>query len=65
MSAIVTSKKELKTVVKEGIREALDEELMKLRAILVPYASEKEQKEIERLYGKPSRKAAKSRKLEL
>lgn len=65
MPTIVTSKKELKIAVKESVREILDQELMKLRSLLLPFVSEKEQKEIERLYGKPSRKAAKSRKLEL
>ena len=35
-------------------------EFMKLRADLLPFASDKEQKEIERLYKKPTRKVAKS-----
>jgi len=33
---------------------------MKLRASLLPYVSEKEQEEIEKLYKKPSRKVKKS-----
>ena len=63
--AYALTKKELKTAVRESVREVLTEERMQLRAILLPDVSEKEQKDIERLYGKPSRKTAKSRKLEL
>lgn len=65
MATIVTSKKELKTAIKESVREVLDQEFMKMRAVLLPFVSEKEQKDIERLYGKPSRKVTKSRKLEI
>lgn len=53
-------KEELKTVVKESVREVLTQELMKFRALLVPSVSEREQKDIEKLYGKPSRKTAKA-----
>lgn len=53
------SKKELKTVVKESVREVLSQELMKFRALLLPSVSAKEQKDIERRYGKPSRKVEK------
>ena len=65
MGSIATSKKELKNVVKESVREVLDQELMKLRSLLLSYVSEKDQKDIERLYGKPERKVSKSRKVEL
>ena len=49
-------KKELKYVV----RETIQEEMMKIRAELIPFISEKEQNEIESLYDKPSTKTAKS-----
>ena len=52
-------KKELKLIVKETIQE----EMMKIRAELIPYISEIEQKEIESVYDKPSDKTAKSRKI--
>ena len=45
-------KKELKYIVKETIQE----EMMKIRTELIPFISEKEQKEIESLYDKPSTK---------
>ena len=56
-------KEELKTAVKEGVREALSQELVKFRALFLPAVSPKEQKDIEKRYGKPSRKTAKSVKI--
>ncbi|MBI4689169.1 MAG: hypothetical protein HY754_02700 [Nitrospirae bacterium] len=65
MSTIAMPKKELETVVKESVREVLTQELMKFRALLLPLVSEKEQKDIERLYNKPSRKAARTVEVEI
>jgi len=65
MTNITVSTKELKMVLKEGIREVFDEELMKLRALLLPFVSQKEQKDIEKRYGRPSRRVAKSIEIEL
>ncbi|MEK7534475.1 MAG: hypothetical protein AAB600_04005 [Patescibacteria group bacterium] len=55
---------QLKMLVKESVKEALVSEVMKLRALLLPYVSQKEQKGIERLYGKPSRKIVKTYNVE-
>jgi len=60
MTTITISKKELKTIIKESVREILEQESMEFRALLMPLVSQKEQKDIERRYGKPSRKIAKS-----
>lgn len=60
MATIIIPKKELKTVIKESVREVLGQEFMKFRALLLPSISEKEQKDIERRYGKPSYKIAKT-----
>ncbi len=60
MATITIPKKELKTVVKESVREVLVQELMKFRALLLPSVSQKEQKDIERRYIKPIRRVAKS-----
>ena len=57
--ATITEQK-LKRFIKEGVREALSAELMKLRALVVPEISEREQKDIERRYSKPSRRTAKT-----
>jgi hypothetical protein len=40
--------------IKEIVREVLQEELMKLRASLLPLISDEEQGNIEELYAKPS-----------
>lgn len=58
--SVATDTKKLKNIVKESLKEVLVLELMKLRADLLPYISEKEQKEIEKSYVKPSKKVAKS-----
>jgi len=56
--------KDLRTViqesVRESVRETMDSEFMKIRAIMMPEILIKEQKEIERLYKKPTRKVAKT-----
>jgi len=49
MQTITTSKKELRQIVKESMRNVLDSELMKLRALALPTVSPKEQKEIEKV----------------
>lgn len=60
MATITIPKKELKAAIKEGVREVLSQELIRLRALIVPSVSLKEQKDIEKRYGKPSRNIAKS-----
>jgi predicted transcriptional regulator len=57
--------KALKTELVSAIRETIQEEMMKIRAELIPYISDREQEEIDRLYDKPSRRIAKSRKYDL
>lgn len=63
MEIITIPKKELKSTIKEGVREALNQELMSRRALLLPLISKREQKDIESRYGKPSRAVA--RKIEI
>lgn len=65
MPSITISKKELKETVKESVREVLAQEMMNLRSLIIPFISENEQKDIETHYGKPSRKAAKSRRIQV
>jgi len=60
MDTITIPKKELKAVVKESVKEVFNQELMKLRALLLPFVSQKEQKDIEKRYGKPVRQTVKS-----
>ena len=60
MTTLIIPKKELKTVVKESVREVFEQELMKFRALLLHSVSLKEQKDIEKCYGKPVCRVAKS-----
>lgn len=49
-------KKEIKAIAKASVREALTEELMRWRSKQLPPVSAREQKEIEKLYGRPKKK---------
>lgn len=60
MNMLTISKNELKNVVRESVREAFVEEMKVLRAIMLPFVSDKEQADVERRYKTPSRKIAKS-----
>lgn len=65
MDTLTISRKELKLVVQESVREAFAKELAPLRGMLLPFVSDKEQKDIESRYVKPLRKSAKSRIMKL
>ena len=60
MKTDILTEKRLKSIVKEGVREIFEQELMKLRALALPEISEREQQDIENLFGKPAKKTAKS-----
>ncbi len=55
MGKISINLKELKKLIKESVKEAIKEERINLYLSIIPYVTEKEQKEIERLYGDPSK----------
>jgi len=65
MTTITFPKKELKTIVKESMREIFRQELMNFWFLLLPFVSQKEQKDIEKRYGKPSRNIAKTIDIEI
>lgn len=65
MNTITIPKKELKGVVKESVREVFIQELMKFRALLLPAISQKEQKDIEKRYGRPAHRTVKSVEIEI
>lgn len=48
--------KELKNIIKESVKEALEEELMKFRILLFPEVSDREMEEIIRKYKRPEKK---------
>lgn len=59
---MITKVKEikLKSLIKESVKEVMNVELMKLRAFLLGNVSAREQRDIEKRYGHPSRKRAAS-----
>ena len=57
MKNITISKKDLKILIKESVKEVLEQEIMRLRALMLPYVSKAEQKDIERLYKEPIHRA--------
>lgn len=62
---IALDEKKIKSLVKEGVKEAMSTQIIKLGAFLVAHISEKEQKDIARFYRRPLRKAVKSYRAEL
>jgi hypothetical protein len=65
MNNIIISKKDLKILIKESVKEVLAQEIMRLRALMLPYVSKAEQKDIERRYKKPIRRAIKKIEIEI
>lgn len=60
MNTVTIPKKELKVFIKESVREIFEQESIKFRALFMPAVSRNEQKDVEKRYGKPLRKTAKS-----
>lgn len=53
-------KEKIELLIRKTIKEAIGIEMMKLRSLLLPFVSSKEQKEIEKKYGvRPDFKVAK------
>lgn len=50
----------LKDIVKEAVRDVLEEEIIKLRLLFAPYISDEEQTEIEENYKEPSKEIART-----
>jgi len=59
MDNITISKKDLKILIKESVKEVLEQEMMRLRALMLPYVSKAEQKDIERRCKKPMHRVVK------
>lgn len=59
------NKRQFKLLIKESVREVIDAEFMKIKALLLPDVSTKEQKEIENLYKKPTREVSKTYKMKI
>jgi hypothetical protein len=57
--------KELKSIIKESVKEALEEELINMRLILFPEASDKEMRDIVGRYEKPDKKSVHAEKIDI
>ncbi len=57
--------REMRVLIKESVREALHDEMIKYRSLFVPFVSIKEQRDIEKRYKKPSRKFVRKTVFEL
>jgi hypothetical protein len=60
MNLEMLSENKFKKIVKDAVKDALEEEMMKLRLLIAPYISDQEQKEIEKAYKKPSKQIGKT-----
>ncbi len=65
MQTLNASEDQLRVIIREEIANSLKKEFMKLRLLLIPNISRKEQKEIEDLYGKPSFDVAETLELDV
>ena len=65
MTSMPLTETRIKTLIREGVREAFKAESMKLRALLAPPVSDVEQADIERHYKRPSRKTVANYAIEI
>ncbi|MCF7845524.1 MAG: hypothetical protein K9M12_02050 [Candidatus Pacebacteria bacterium] len=50
------SEEKIKTLIKESVKEVLEDEIINLRTFIIPEVSDDEQKEIEEEHGSPRKK---------
>lgn len=60
MQLEIADENKLKDIVREAVRDALEEEIMKLRLLLTPFVSNEEQKDINERHGKPLKEVART-----
>ncbi len=64
MKVQIADENRLKDLIREAVRDVLEEEVMKVKLLLTPYVSDEEQREIEESYGEPSKQVARTLILE-
>jgi len=64
MKVEIADENKLKDLIREAVRDVLEEEVMKVKLLLTPYVSDEEQREIEESYGQPSKEVARTLVLE-
>ena len=60
MKVEIADENRLKDLIREAVRDVLEEEVMKVKLLLTPYVSDEEQREIEESYGQPSKEVART-----
>ena len=60
----IADEDKLKDIIREAVKDVFEEEMMKLRLLLIPYVSDEEQREIEESYGEPSKEVTSTLVLE-
>jgi len=60
----IANEDKLKDIIKDAVKDVFEEEIMKLRLLLIPYVSDEEQREIEESYGEPSKEVTSTLVLE-
>ena len=60
----IADEDKLKDIIKDAVKDVFEEEMMKLRLLLIPYVSDEEQMEIEERYGGPSKEVTSTLVLE-
>jgi len=64
MTLEITDENKLKSIIREAVRDVLEEEMMKVKLLFMPYVSEEEQRAIEESYGEPTKEVARTLILE-
>ena len=60
----IANENRLRDIIREAVRDVLEEEMMKVKLLLTPYVSDEEQREIEESYREPSKQVARTLILE-
>ena len=61
----ISSQMEFKTIIKESVKEAIEEELIKMRLMFFPEVSDKEMRDIAKRYEHPKKKSVYSEKIDI
>lgn len=61
----ISSQRDLKAIIKESVKEAIEEELIKMRLMFFPEVSDKEMGDIANRYDRPGKKAVYSEKIDI
>lgn len=60
MKVEIADENRLKDLIREAVRDVLEEEIMKVKLLFTPYISDEEQREIEESYEEPSKEVART-----